>query len=623
MCGISGFNFNNSSLITSMNTQLIHRGPDSQKIFLDNRVSLGHTRLSILDLSSNADQPFQYSHNGYEIVIVFNGEIYNYIEIKNQLIEKGYFFKSNSDTEVILASYIEWGEQCVNLFNGMWSFCIYDKNKEILFLSRDRLGVKPLYYYNVNGVFIFSSEIKALLSHRNLNIDNFENLNRKSIELYFATGYIPAPLTIYSNVNKLQNGYNLIFNLKDNKILNIYKYYNIPESDNSNVSISNLIEEGQCILKDAVKIRMRSDVAVGAFLSGGIDSSTIVSEVFKSNLNNNFHTFSIGFDDERYDESKYINIVKNKFKTLHHHYIYQKDDFIDFWPEYSKTFDEPFADYSAFPTLKVSSIASENVTVVLSGDGGDEIFGGYPIYSNAHLIEIIKKLPNKSVNLLYNISKKINIDFPLIHKIQEILKLSLNPKEKFYTKYFSESRYKPESYNNFVESRLKESLSLSNNNLSEALRIFDLSSNTLADNFLVKVDRASMRNSIEVRSPFLDYRFISYSQKIPTNLKSTFFDNKILLKKIISNSIPNEILNRKKMGFTPPIENWIKDKDSKITIDRYIKIIDSIDINLGNFYRNKVLNTFPVNYMTNSYLIKLLIFGNWFDFWINKQKTTV
>ena len=345
MCGISGFNFKNNSLIQHMNQQLIHRGPNGHYYYSDENVSIGHTRLSIIDLSTEANQPLNYSHNENRYSIVYNGEIYNYIELRERLIIIGHQFKTMSDTEVILASYNEWGEQCINYFNGMWSFCIYDHRKEILFISRDRLGVKPLYYYNQGEVFVFSSEIKSILIHKELEIDRLENINTNAVEMFFASGYIPAPLSIFKNVSKLQNGHNLVFDLKSKKIVKNYKYYSLPIFNNSIFLEKKLIEEGKYLLQDSVKLRMRSDVPVGAFLSGGLDSSAIVATVSKLSDINKFHTFSIGFDDKIYDESFYINIVKDHYKTIHHHYIYNEIDFNTFWPDYSKTFDEPFGVY--------------------------------------------------------------------------------------------------------------------------------------------------------------------------------------------------------------------------------------------------------------------------------------
>lgn len=619
MCGISGFNFKNDYLIQNMNLELNHRGPNGQSHFTDDKVSIGHTRLSIIDLSTEANQPFEYIHNKNRYSIVFNGEIYNYIELRERLKLLGYQFRTTSDTEVILVSYIEWGEKCVNFFNGMWSFCLYNMQNEIFFISRDRLGVKPLYYFFQNEIFIFSSEIKAILVHKQFKIDTFENLNINAIEMFFASGYIPAPLSIFKNVNKLENGYNLVFDLKSKKIINKYKYFNIPVLNTSIYLENDLIEEGKFLLQDSVKLRMRSDVSVGAFLSGGLDSSAVVATVSKFSEINKFHTFSIGFEDKIYDESVYINLVKDYFKTNHHHYIYKEDDFNAFWPEYSKTFDEPFGDYSSFPTYKVSSIASNNVTVVLSGDGGDEIFGGYPIYNVGHVINNLRKLPPSVLKIFSKISSSIKSIDHRTEKVNELFKLALNSNQQFYSTLFSNNRFKPEIFQDFSEAKLIEALELSENNMAEALRIYDLTSNTLSDNYLVKVDRASMRNSIEVRSPFLDYRFIDFSQRIPPHLKVTTFNSKILMKKIIKNIVPKEIIKRKKMGFTPPIQNWIYKDLSKSKIDYYIELLETLSPNISIFYRENILNKHS-NYIINSYYIKLMIFGKWFDYWINKKK---
>lgn len=618
MCGINGFNFSDESMIQKMNHKISHRGPNGQSYIINENLSLGHARLSIIDLSIAANQPLYYKHNQKEFWIVFNGEIYNYLELKNTLSSLGYKFNTNSDTEVILASFCEWGENCVNHFNGMWALCIHDIINNNIFLSRDRLGVKPLYYFYNSELFIFSSEIKSILEHKNLEINKFGNINNTAVEMYFSTGYIPAPISIFNNVFKLENGYNLTYNLFERRITKKYSFYQISVFNDTITSERNLIEEGKYLMQDSVKLRMRSDVPVGAFLSGGLDSSAVVSEMSKLKLENNFHTFSIGFDQKEFDETKYIEIVKNHFSTIHHHSTYTEKDFNLFWPSYSSVFDEPFGDYSAFPTNMVCAIAKHDVTVVLSGDGGDEIFGGYPNYNIGYTIEKLKRLPKSSIALLYNFTKSFKGKNNKLDKINELIRLSIQPSSKFYSEMFSDNRYKPVSYQYYSETQLKEALEFSNFNLSEALRIYDLLGNTLSNNFLTKVDRVSMYNSIEVRSPFLDYRFIDFSQRIPNHLKVNFFRSKILMRDIIKDDIPKEILFRKKMGFTPPIHNWLQSKLSLDKINKNLELLEAINPELFSFYKMKVIGK-PYNYTINSYLIKLLLFGDWFDKWITSN----
>jgi len=619
MCGINGFSFKDDFLIKSMNSAIAHRGPDGMSTHLDDFVSLGHARLSIIDLSKAAAQPMFYSHMGRNTCIVFNGEIYNYVELKSKLTIAGYSFITASDTEVIMAAYLEWGEDLVNEMNGMWSFCIYDLDKKFLFCSRDRLGVKPLYYYCHDGKFIFSSELKGLLKHTSLNINIIKNINKDAVELYFSLGYIPAPFTIYNNVYKLESGSNVIFDLKEKKIVKKNKYYQHPIAKPTQ-SKQQLIEEGKELISDAVKLRMRSDVNVGAFLSGGLDSSTVVGEMKNFTDLRKLHTFSIGFNDKKYDESHYINLAKNSFQSVHHHHVYTEKNFIDTLQIYSNLFDEPFGDYSSFPSYTVCKMARKDVTVVLSGDGGDEIFGGYPIYSTGYLIEKIRKLPNCTRRLLVKATSNFNRQ-GLANKINETFRLSLLNKNNFYSEIFTTSRFKPEIFKKWSSQKMLEALDLANDNLSEALRIYDLLSNTLPDNFLVKVDRTSMANSIEVRSPFLDYRFIEYAQRIPYNLKVGFMDNKILMREIIKDIIPKEIVVRNKMGFTPPIHDWLHNTLGFEDFMKYLEYLESISSELHAFYK-RLFNDHSNGYASDFYKIKLVIFGKWFEKWILKNDST-
>jgi asparagine synthase (glutamine-hydrolysing) len=614
MCGINGFSFKDETLIKSMNSSLAHRGPDGISFYLDDSVSLGHARLSIIDLSEAATQPMFYSHNGRKICLIFNGEIYNYIELKLKLTKAGYSFSNSSDTEVLMAAYIEWGEKCVNELNGMWSFCIYDLDKNLLYCSRDRLGVKPFYYYSVDGKFIFSSELKAILKHKNLQINRLENINKDAVDLYFSMGFIPSPQTIYKNVNKLSAGCNLTYNLIEKKITKISSFFKIPEVKKKS-NRGELIEEGKALLRDAVKLRMRSDVPVGAFLSGGLDSSTVVGEMRNFTDITNLHTYSIGFEEKKYDESYYIHLVKDYFQSKHHHHIYTQEDFKSAWSKYSNIFDEPFGDYSSFPSYSVCKMARENTTVVLSGDGGDEIFGGYPMYNTGYILEKLMKFPKFSRRIVLKFLDGIKKKESNIDKLAEVLRLSLNKKEEFYGNLFSDSRYKPDVYKKWSSEKLKNALEISGNDLSEALRIYDLLSNTLPDNFLVKVDRTSMANSIEVRSPFLDYRFIEYAEKIPNSLKVGFKNNKILMREIIKDIVPREIVERGKMGFTPPIYKWLDESISMEEFTRYKGYLKEINIGLYDFY-DQLMSSGSKNFMNDLYKIKLTIFGKWLEFWI-------
>lgn len=628
MCGINGFNFNDERLILAMNNSIKHRGPNGQGINLFENLSLGQVRLSILDLSDAGHQPMFYSKkygassekfnskNIYlsNISIVFNGEIYNYIELKEVLEKLGYVFTTHSDTEVILASYLEWGEECVKRFNGMWAFVIYDEKKKILFCSRDRLGVKPFYYYLKNGKFIFSSELKGILEHKRLNINKKENLNSDAVKFYFSLGFIPSPLSIYKDVFKLEASHNMVFDLNENKIEKIYRYF-MPKKYAPVHNKKELILEGRKLLKDAVKLRMRSDVPVGAFLSGGLDSSSVVAEMKQLTDISKLHTFSIGFEGKKYDETPYINIVKNYIGSNHHHYYFKENDFNALTEKYAEIYDEPFGDYSGFPTYKLSEITKKHVTVSLSGDGGDEIFGGYMNHVTGYRMDILRKFPRFLRKIGSKIPARKNLNsFTSFYLLKEAMKVSLEPKEKFYALALASQGIKPQIYKDWTEEKLKICLELGGNKLGEALRLHDLMFNSLQDNFLVKVDRASMANALEVRSPFLDYRFIDFSQKIPTSWKQDSMKTKKLMREIIKDILPKEIVNRGKQGFTPPLKEWLIKSDYTKNLKIAMENLKPIDTEIYDFFNQKALK--EDNDLYINYRIRLYLFSLWYQRWV-------
>lgn len=628
MCGINGFTFEDQNLIQAMNKSILHRGPNGQGTYVSKSISLGQVRLSILDLSIAGHQPMFYSKthgaasekyhpehlNKATVSIVFNGEVYNYIELKQELIKKKYVFTTESDTEVILAAYLAWGEDCVNRFNGMWAFCIYDQTKQVLFCSRDRVGKKPLYYYHNDKTFIFSSELKALLEHKSLQINTEHNLNSTAIELYFSVGFVPAPLTIYNNVFKLQSAHNLVFSLKTGKLIT-KQYYDLPKFA-PEYDREKLISEGRELLKDAVRLRMRSDVPVGAFLSGGLDSSTVVGEMKQLTDISKLHTFSVGFEG-KYDETSYINLVKDYFGTKHHHYYFKEKDFIELIDTYSFSYDEPFADFSGFPTHKVSELAKEFVTVVLTGDGGDEIFGGYTNHVLGYRMDIINRLPRmlRWLGSKIPVTKNLN-SVANLYLLKEAFTVSLSEKNAFYAKALENEGIKPESYKKWSINNLKLCLKKGDNKLGEALRINDLLFQTLPDNFLVKVDRAMMHYAVEGRSPFLDYRLLEFSQKIPTSWKQNSFKTKILMREIIKGIVPQEIVNRGKQGFTPPLEEWILQDKYLKQLNRGRVVLRNVNPSLAKFYDEKVFK--EKNKIYTQYKIRLFLFTIWWNKWLSQ-----
>ncbi len=614
MCGINGFNFADRHQAEVMNKAIKHRGPDDEGIFVDENVTLGHVRLAIIDLSKAGKQPMVFERNGKSATIVFNGEIYNFETIRKELESKGYTFNSRTDTEVILASYLEWGFECVNRFNGMWAFVIYDPSKMVLFCSRDRLGVKPFHYFLVKDKFIFSSELKGILTHDNLSLNKKENINVDALNLYFTLGYIPSPYTIYNNVYKLEARQNLIFDLKTKKTEKWY-YYKIPKYDPER-NPKKLIEEGRELLKDAVRLRMIADVPIGAFLSGGLDSTTTVGMMSEFTDVKNLHTFSIGFEG-KYDETPFINIAKDYFHSKHHHSYFVQDDFEKIIDTYAYIFDEPLSDYSGFPTLTLCKMTREYVTVALSGDGGDEIFGGYPLYVMGYRMHMIRKIPRFLRILLAKIPADENLNgYVSLYLLKEAFQLSLCDPTFFFANALETDLFLPNIYKEWTKDKLKICVDYGANNFADVLRLYDLMFNTLSDNFLEKVDRASMAYGLEVRSPFLDYRFVEFSQRIPTELQVDLFESKKLLKKLTKGIVPDVIRHRSKRGFVPPLQDWILDERYAKFLKQIADRLNEIDPELSKFLNERVL--IKNNKLYGLYKIRLFIFGIWFEKWIDK-----
>ncbi|MEO6302045.1 MAG: asparagine synthase (glutamine-hydrolyzing), partial [Bacteroidia bacterium] len=396
MCGIAGiFNFNstqivNRDLLRSMTDVINYRGPDGDGFFIDNCLGLGHRRLSIIDLATG-DQPM--ISDDKSLALILNGEIYNYIELKEELVKKGYRFKTTSDTEVVLKAYEEWGYDCQNKFNGMWAFALWDKTKQVLFLSRDRIGEKPLHYAVHNNSFSFGSEIKSLFKAGVPKMPQLEFL-----EIYSVFKSIPAPHTFFKDIKKLQPGHYI---LVDKNGFKEYKYWDMPSIDENNmITDSQLVHEKfTSLFEDSIKIRMRCDVPFGAFLSGGLDSASIVA-LMNNYSDHPINTFTIGYDESEFDESKLAELVAKKFNTNHYLGIVKSENFDEVVNRIVQHYDEPFGDSSAIPTGYVSKFASEKVKMVLTGDGGDELLSGYPSYQGIKFAERYQRFPKLIQNTL-------------------------------------------------------------------------------------------------------------------------------------------------------------------------------------------------------------------------------
>ena len=566
MCGITGQIWFNNQInpkdILSMNRSLIHRGPDDEGFYFSKEgilpsVGLGHRRLSIIDLSSNGRQPM--SNENSTVWIVFNGEIYNFKSLRKKLEKRGHFFKSNTDSEVIVHLYEEYGTGCLRFLRGMFAFAIWDERKKRLFAARDRIGKKPFYYAFENGRFYFSSEINSLYNLATLknNID-FDALN------YFLTfSYIPSPLSIIKEIKKLPPAHYLVV---ENKNMSIYRYWKLDFIPKLDISFN----EGKRLLlekfEEATKIRLYSDVPLGCFLSGGIDSSLIVATMSKIS-NAAVKTFSIGFSDEAYNETGYARIVAERHKTEHKEFIV-KPYAVEVLPELIEHYGEPFGDSSALPTWYLSKLTSKDVKVVLNGDGGDELFAGYNWYATGmELARVGKYFPADISRRFHQIVSPLNHSL-LSHKICRFFELMgknnayrfadlrshLNSKIKdsLYTEHF----LKQLNYNSYSYITGFYDQASAKDDLDRMLYVDTMS--YLPEELLVKVDRATMAHSLEARCPFLDHELIEFVTKLPSSFKYRKGKSKFILKETIKDLFPHGFLDRPKTGFSVPLGNWFR-----------------------------------------------------------------
>jgi asparagine synthase (glutamine-hydrolysing) len=579
MCGIVGvIGLGDKSLIKDMANSIAHRGPDQDGFYVDKNVSLGHRRLSIIDLSENGRQPM--SNEDGSIWIVFNGEIYNYKDLRPELEKKGHEFTSETDTEVIIHAYEEYGYSCLEKFNGMFAFAIWDSNKKILFAARDRAGKKPFYFstpdMNEEGLFIFASELKAI--HKTGLIS--KKINPEATFQYFNHGYIPAPHTIFKNCRKLKHSYYLIYDL-NSKNTRVKKYWSLDETTPKKMNLNSALDRFEDLLEKSVDYRLISDVPLGCFLSGGIDSSIITSKFAKiqRDRGNELKTFSIGFDESSFDESTYARTVAETFGTDHHEMIV-KDNLMKTIPDLVWQYDEPFGDSSSLPTHFVSKMARKHVTVVLSGDGGDELFGGYVSYTKnkPELLEekygLLPKFIRRPANKMLNkISPDSNIYLRTIRELSDMNNLS--EEEKFIYKQqifkdyqknnlFSEKLLEPWSEKNLVgidyRNKIMGKLDKSHDPLFK--KSFADINSYLPEDILMKVDKASMLNSLETRAPLLDYHIMEFSREVPSELKIKSNEKKFLLKKYLEPLVPKNVIYRPKSGFSIPINDWFAIKST-------------------------------------------------------------
>lgn len=622
MCGITGFyGFEDKDLLKRMTSRLEHRGPDNFGYYSDSKCSLGHRRLSIIDLSEKGKNPM---HNeDHSIWITYNGEIYNFKEIRDDLEKKGHRFYSDTDTEVIIHSYEEYGFDCLSKFNGMFAFCIYDSNNNLLFLARDRLGIKPLYYYVKGNRFIFASEIKAILEDKDLK----RELNREAMKKFFAYEYVPHPMTIFKNIHKLPSASYLI--LKDNKITK-KEYWDIKYKIDPKPE-DYFIKEIRKRLEESVKMRLISDVPLGAFLSGGIDSSSVVALMSKINKDMNNHpvkTFSIGFDEENktYSEAHKARKVSEYCGTDHNEKVISSNEILKLINDLPNHMDEPFADPSLFPTYLVSEFTRSKVTVSLSGDGGDELFAGYDWYAAENYYRLYKYIPFKRLN--YHIinqipqTKKIR---GFINKLKRFTDGAREDPKIRHLRWQNNFGYDEED-NLILNEKIidpyeepKKLMEKVNQPLNKMMYV-DMKY-YLVDDILKKVDMTSMKVALEARVPFLDYTLVEFAAKIPENMKLRGIDRKYILKKAMLKYLPKEILYGEKQGFTIPLKNWLR-KDLKYLIDEHLnkKRVNGIGIfNIKHI--NKLINEHLSQKRDNQHQLWALInFDMWYKYFIEEGK---
>lgn len=570
MCGIAGFfsanQVYNSQHLLQMTNCLSHRGPDAEGGFLSNdgRMGLGHRRLSILDLSEAANQPMHSACGRY--AIVFNGEVYNYREIARELTIKNpdIRFSTTSDTEVVLRAFIENGPGSFAELNGMFAFAIYDKQEGRLILARDHVGIKPLFYYWDKNSFIFSSELKSFRRLQGLKLQT----DKTAIPYFLHLGYIPEPKTIYKDVFKFPAGHYLeIASHQDS--LNIRPFWTIDEKIETDV----LRDENQAkdklreLLFDSVEKQLISDVPIGTFLSGGIDSS-IVTAIASKVSSARVKTFNIGFEENKFDESGFAASVSKHLNTEHYTSKVREKDVLELVPELMNVYDEPFADSSAFPTMLVSKLARQHVTVALSGDGGDELFLGYGMYNwarrlNNPLLKLFRAPVRTGLSLMSERYKRVA--GVLDYSRSAYLKSHIFSQEQ---KFFSEKELAGLLQQEFDFAGLNASLQADRGlNPYEQQSFWDLT-HYLKDDLLVKVDRASMKYSLESRVPLLDFRIVEFALNLDAGLKNRQGISKYLLKQILYELVPKEIFDRPKRGFAIPLHKWLRG-DLKFLMDKY------------------------------------------------------
>ncbi|MCF8094878.1 MAG: asparagine synthase (glutamine-hydrolyzing) [Desulfobacteraceae bacterium] len=633
MCGIVGVASTHENLrnfpIKALTDTILHRGPDGSGCHADEQIAMGHRRLSIIDVEGGA-QPI-YNEDASKC-IVYNGEVYNFLELRRELVKKGHVFKTRSDTETILHAYEQWGESCLDRLRGMFAFAIWDSKDKKLFIARDRFGIKPLFYGVYNGRFYFASEMKAILAS-----DGFpREIDEAAIASYFSYSYIPAPMTIYEGIKKLLPGHFLCW--QDSKIT-VKKYWDLKFSPDRTKSESYFIERYLELFHESVNMRLISEVPLGAFLSGGIDSSAVVAMMSRISADP-VKTFCMGFGGTTggyLDERNYARMVAQRYDTDHreHEVVPAFEGLVE---TIVSAFDEPFADDSAVPSYFVCKLARQNVTVSLSGLGGDEAFAGYERYLGFNLRRFYGLLPllirDRAIRpLVEKIPERRDGHYTVNHMKRFARSGALSP-EMAYLGYISKmgdgvldsffaDQTKFKAYREDVSELMLDHFRSDSvdGGMDSLNRAFYCDTKTyLPEDILAVTDRMSMHHSLEVRVPFIDHKLMEFCATIPPEMKMRWFTKKYLLKKATRKLLPKEVIDHRKQGFVGPMTQWLK-----TDLKDYVKDV----LSRKNLERHGYLNVDAVNRVVEEHMAgrqihdtliwSMLIFQKWYDLYIDKR----
>ncbi len=562
MCGIAGIvDFRGGHLgmtlaLAQMRNSMVHRGPDEEGDYSDGKVHLTHRRLRIIDISSG-QQPMM-TEDG-QFVCVFNGEIYNFLQIRKVLERLGHSFKTRSDTEVLLKSYVEWGTDCLDKFIGMFAFAIYDKKRNLVFFARDRLGIKPFYYHTNRQYFAFASEIKALLNSGLISGE----VETGCIDFYMSLGYVPAPKTMFKNILKLKPGHYGI--LKDDGKVQIIPYWSLRRVKQFEGTFQDARDELEYLLKNSTALHLISDVPVGVFLSGGVDSATVVAVICKK-LRRSISTFSIGYSDfPEFSELDKAEIIAKRYNTDHHPIILSHEDFFESLDSLIFFTEEPIVEAAAIALLQLSKHAKQFATVLLSGEGGDEVFAGYPLYRIMKYTELVRRImPQRILEMGY--LRKTLSRTEKYKKYFDWIRRSLENKywgiSNDVTRSVKTDMYQKDTLNQAEDTEaffLKLLDDVADKTDLQKMQYVDMNT-WLPDDLLLKADKMTMAASIELRVPFLDHRIVEFGFSLPDRFKVRMSQQKYIIRNLMYGELPYNIINQKKKGFPTPLPRWFRTK---------------------------------------------------------------